>query len=88
MKPVLADDLKPLTFASGAVRIGVLICDESRSRLYFDEMKVQNIDALFVPNSINFPVSTEALLNRYTQFEADFDRLNSGRLNSISLHPL
>lgn len=83
-KPTLQSELEPFTLTTTDGKIGILICDESRTRKYFDEMKLQNIDYLFVPNYVGSPVYSGTLDKRYTSFDAEFDRFSTDKLPGLN----
>jgi hypothetical protein len=82
-KPTLQSELSPFTFVTPDGKFGILICDESRTQTFFDEMKSQGIDALFVPNYAGLAVFDDTLDRRYKSFSADFDRFIADKLPSM-----
>ena len=61
------------------LRIGILICDESRLSSFFEQMVKEEIDALFVPNNVGAPVFESELLPLYRRLDGDFDRFVGDR---------
>jgi hypothetical protein len=53
---------KPLVIDTEYGRLGFLICDESRSRKYLDEIREFHIDAILSPNWIGTPVFLSEVL--------------------------
>jgi hypothetical protein len=73
-KPTLESELAPVVFVTrDQLRIGVLICDESRIRSFFEPMARERLDALLVPNNVGSPAFESDLLALYRRLEPNFD---------------
>lgn len=79
-KPTSDTELAPTVIVTrDGLRIGILICDESRLPSFFEQMVKEDIDALFVPNNVGSPVFEADLLTVYRRLGANFDRFVGDR---------